>query len=88
LQAGGHRFDPGQLHQISFTAPRSLPLQESDADLEAGRASPSGLGRQVSTASGRAFSAKNEKVWMFDNEIDWVTRLKELLDRREAYRSA
>jgi hypothetical protein len=29
---------------------------------------------QVSTASGRAFS--HEKVWMFDNEIDWVTHLE------------
>jgi hypothetical protein len=29
-------------------------------------------GWQVYTASGRAFSATNEMVWMFDNEIDWV----------------
>jgi hypothetical protein len=33
------------------------------------------IGWQVYTASGRAFSATNEKVWMFDNEIDWVMRI-------------
>jgi len=27
LQAGGHRFDPGQLHQLSFTVSGSLPMQ-------------------------------------------------------------
>jgi hypothetical protein len=32
-------------------------------------------GWQVYTASGRAFSATNEKVRMFDNEIDWVMRI-------------
>jgi hypothetical protein len=34
-----------------------------------------GTGWQVYTASGRAFSATNEKVRMFDNEIDWVKRI-------------
>jgi hypothetical protein len=32
-------------------------------------------GWRVYTASGRAFSATNEKVRMFDNEIDWVMRI-------------
>ena len=27
------------------------------------------------TASGRAFLKMDEKVWMFDNEIDWVKRI-------------
>ena len=29
-------------------------------------------------------SSVNEGVWMFDNEIDWVTRLEMLQARREA----
>jgi hypothetical protein len=32
-------------------------------------------GWQVTTAPGRVFSETNEKVWMFDNEIDWVMRI-------------
>jgi hypothetical protein len=40
---------------------------------QAGRSFETGW--QVYTASGRAFSATNEKVWMFDNEIDWVMRI-------------
>jgi hypothetical protein len=40
---------------------------------------------QVSTASGLAFSKNSEKVWMFDNEIDWVTHLEVRFIRREAY---
>jgi hypothetical protein len=27
------------------------------------------------TASGRALDDNNDKVWMFDNEIDWVKRV-------------
>jgi len=30
------------------------------------------------TAPGRAVSIKNETVWMFDNEIDWVMRIGHL----------
>jgi hypothetical protein len=40
---------------------------------QAGRSFETGW--QVYTVSGRAFSATNEKVWMFDNEIDWVMRI-------------
>jgi len=46
------------------------PFQVGDADLETGRKY-----RQVFTVLGRAFSEKDEKVWMFDNEIDWVMRI-------------
>ena len=73
MQAGGHRFDPGQLHQDSFAVSESPPFIEiSDADPETGRCDS---GRFL-TASGRAVARKNETAWMFDNEIDWVTRLE------------
>ena len=50
----------------------------NDADPETGRASSSELafGRFLA-ASGRAVTKeKDATVWMFDNEIDWVTRLE------------
>src|ERR1700734_3219210 len=37
--------------------------------------SGTGFGR-FSSALERAVLIKNETVWMFDNEIDWVTRLE------------
>ena len=40
-------------------------------------------GGRFQQPQGWAFSAK-EKAWMFDNEIDWVTRLEMLPVRREA----
>jgi hypothetical protein len=119
LQAGGHRFDPGQLHQIhleaaksrsfvpgtqdfacglrrpqdgsssakfSFlTASRLSPL-EGDADLEAGWICrsrdwqiPAGFNRLRA-----GLPRHSEKVWMFDNKIDWVTHLESRCVRREA----
>ena len=44
--------------------------------------SPSGLGRPVSTAPGRAFlNETTQKVWMFDNEIDWVIAHRAMVPR-------
>jgi hypothetical protein len=43
---------------------------------QAGRSFETGW--QVYTASGRAFSTTSEKVWIFDNEIDWVMRIRHL----------
>ena len=44
--------------------------------------SPSGLGRPVSTAPGRAFlNETTQKVWMFDNEIDWVIARRAMVPR-------
>ena len=58
-----------------------------DADLETGWQSfetdPAGF----FTASGRALDDNNDKVWMFDNEIDWVKRIESVfarVSRREA----
>jgi hypothetical protein len=45
------------------------------------------LDRQVSAASGLAFPKKREGL-MFDNEIDWVTRLESRQIRREAHEAA
>jgi hypothetical protein len=40
--------------------------------------------RQVSRASGLGRLDKEPRPWMFDNEIDWVTRLENARVRREA----
>jgi hypothetical protein len=45
------------------------------------------LSRQVSAASGLALPKKREGL-MFDNEIDWVTRLESRQIRREARKAA
>jgi hypothetical protein len=58
----------------------------SDGDLETGSRSGDGYARQVSRASGLGPAARRG-VMMFDNEIDWVTRLKCRLVRREARRA-
>ena len=50
-----------------------IPERWAPIRKQAGRSFETGW--QVYTASGRAFSATNEKVWMFDNEIDWVMRI-------------
>ena len=48
-------------------------MKISDADPETGRCDS---GRFL-TAPGRAVATeKHAPVWMFDNEIDWVTRLE------------
>jgi hypothetical protein len=51
---------------------------DSDIDLEAGWFDLWSRDRvqQVSTASGLARFGERSRVWMFDNEIDWVTRLE------------
>jgi hypothetical protein len=82
LQAGGHRFDPGQLHQNLI---RCFPIAAISVAAIWMQAGPcNGWVRQVSTASGRAFPIKSGRVWMFDNKIDWVTRLECRCARREA----
>ena len=86
MQAGGHRFDPGQLHQTSFAVSRSVPLI-SDVDLETGRASSSNSGPAGFYRLRAGLLDKNDKVWMFDNEIDWVIAHHALVyrtGRREA----
>ena len=83
MQAGGHRFDPDQLHQIFFPASRLLSNLRSDVNLEAGWSAARRLW-QVSTASGPGL-LETEKALMFDNEIDWVTHLVCWLIRREAH---
>ena len=54
------------------------------ADPETGRPAFRGWFRQVSRASGLGFLTKKEEAAMFDNEIDWVTRLERWHVRREA----
>jgi hypothetical protein len=80
LQAGGQRFDPVQLHQIfSFAASRLPPSVAWVTPIwkQAGQADRKiDFVGQVSTASGLAFFRHRDKVWMFDNEIDWVTHLE------------
>jgi len=46
------------------------------ADPETGRPAFRGWYGQVSRASGLGFLSKKEGATMFDNEIDWVTRLE------------
>jgi hypothetical protein len=72
-------------HEVSGSIPLSSTKTHSlfpdrrhfgDADLETGwadlsRSGPAGF----FTASGRALDDNNDKVWMFDNEIDWVKRV-------------
>ena len=65
MQAGGHRFDPGQLHQILFTVSR-LPPFKRDGKLETGWRKPAGF------MSLRARS-RQAGTTIFDNEIDRVT---------------
>jgi hypothetical protein len=50
-------------------------ISKADASIRKQACQSFGTGWQVYTVSGRAFSATNEKVWMFDNEIDWVMRI-------------
>ena len=76
LQAGGHRFDPGQLHQIrNSAASRSKPPSSVDGDFNLEAGCDLRIGSRFHQPQGWPFSAK-ERVWMFDNEIDWVTRLE------------
>jgi hypothetical protein len=51
-----------------------LVYQNADADQESGCQSFE-IAQQVSTALGRLFRYV-EKSWIFDNEIDWVLRIK------------
>ena len=57
-----------------------------DALAETGRPAFRGWFWQVSRASGLGFLSKKEEATMFDNEIDWVTRLEQWRVRREAYK--
>ena len=80
MQAGGHRFDPGQLHQILIYC-FLIAANDVDADQEAGWlaifAGSAGFNRLRAGPS-------HVKVWIFDNEIDWVTCSQEQFRRREA----
>jgi hypothetical protein len=53
-------------------------LIQSDADLETGRPCLRTWPTGFSTALGRAVRETDETVWMFDNEIDWVMRIRHL----------
>jgi hypothetical protein len=57
----------------------------SDIDPETDSSPETGIGEPVSRASGLGFLVKREAM-IFDNKIDWVTRLKRSLIRREARR--
>ena len=75
MQAGGHRFDPGQLHQKLIYC-FLIGAIGYDADQETGWLRPAGFNRP------RAGLLRGG--WMFDNEIDWVTCSGERFRRREA----
>ncbi len=60
-------------------------IERCGADPETGRPAFRGWHWQVSRASGLGFLSKKEEETMFDNEIDWVTRLEQWHVRREAY---
>jgi hypothetical protein len=70
LQAGGHRFDPGQLHQILIRCFRIAATSVTAIQKQAGRKSGG-----FQEPEGSAASTK-EAAMMFDNEIDWVTHWK------------
>ncbi len=73
MQAGGHRFDPGQLHQPLIHCVQFGAFFIEGFDLEAGYDPQFWIG-QVSTASGLVLLDTGEDL-MFDNEIDWVTQI-------------
>ena len=77
MQAGGHRFDPDQLHQKSLI--RCFPIVAIVFKLAPiwKQAGMFDLVRQVSRALGLAFLSEREGM-MFDNEIDWVMRIGRL----------
>ena len=70
--------------QFLFTVPGSLPLRLSDIDPETGRL------RKRMPAGFKSLRARSRQAgtMIFDNKIDWVTRLKRPLIRREARRRA
>ena len=68
MQAGGHRFDPDQLHQILI-----LCFQIAAIVMAAIWKQAEFIGRFLQP-QGWIFPAKG-KIWMFDNEIDWVKRI-------------
>ena len=68
MQAGGQRFDPAQLHQELIRCFQIAAISTGDADLETGRVTLAGFLLRLRAGRPR----KDETVWMFDNEIDWV----------------
>ena len=72
MQAGGHRFDPGQLHQLSFGCFPMAAIADG-CDREAGCDLRMAAGF-ISLRAGLA--RRKSEVLMFDNEIDWVTQLE------------
>ena len=86
MQAGGHRFDPGQLHHLSFGCFLIAAAAVAAIRKQAGRQISDLAG--FLTASGRGRAAKLPRGMMFDNEIDWVNVFGSFCIRREASNEA
>ena len=75
MQAGGQRFDPVQLHHISFTVTGWVSKLHAWASI---RRQKVGWFIKFSRSTGfQALGLKRfytEAFWIFDNEIDWVKR--------------